>query len=194
MNNQNKILNKLLDGNKRFIKEESTYPNCSADCRKNLANSQTPHAIVLTCSDSRTPPELIFDQGFGDIFVIRTAGLCIDDITIGSMEYAVEHLQTSLILVLGHENCGAVAAAMQNPNSSSPNLDSIINFIRPSVTKARMQGNEDIDTITKINTLHIVEKLKSSGPILSKAIVKENLDIIGCHYLMRSGEVEVLGD
>lgn len=192
MTGQNKILKRLLEGNRRFVSGQSIYPNCGVDDRNRLFEGQNPGAVVLTCSDSRTPPELIFDQGFGNIFVVRTAGLCIDDITIGSIEYAVEHLYTSLILVVGHEKCGAVSAAIQNKPESSTHLNSIIEFIRPSIDRAKNQNIEDPASIIKINTSNVVETLKRSGPILSKYVDNGRLQVVGCHYLMKSGKVELL--
>ena len=104
-------LSALLEGNQRFVTGESIHPHESADYRASLANEQHPFATVLTCSDSRVTPVLIFDQGIGDLFVIRVAGNVIDDDVAGSIEYAVDHLDARLLVILGHENCGAITAA-----------------------------------------------------------------------------------
>ena len=106
-------LAKLIAGNRRYVQHRQQYPDQSLPHRKELVSGQHPFAVILGCADSRVPPELLFDQGLGDLFVIRVAGNLVDDVVLGSIEYAVEHLGTKLIMVLGHEKCGAVSAAVE---------------------------------------------------------------------------------
>ena len=113
-------MEKLIDGNDRFVQGKSIHPHESADYRESLAKEQHPFATVLTCSDSRVTPVLIFDQGIGDLFVIRVAGNVIDEDVAGSIEYAVDHLGAKLLVVLGHENCGAVSAAYHVERQAVP--------------------------------------------------------------------------
>ncbi len=132
-------LQKLMDGNKHFV--ENTLTNAArsdAATRTSLINSQKPYAIILSCSDSRVPPEIIFDKGLGELFVIRVAGNIPDPIVLGSIEYAAEHLGTALIVVLGHEGCGAVTATVdaKGQSTGSKNIDAIVKEIEPSVNLA----------------------------------------------------------
>src|SRR3954447_12993305 len=128
-------LAKLIEGNRRYAQNKEQHPDETMARRKELENEQHPFAVILSCADSRVPPELIFDQGLGDLFVIRVAGNIADGAVLGSIEYAVEHLGTKLILVLGHENCGAVSAAVAGENASG-HLSAFVSAIRPSVVAA----------------------------------------------------------
>ncbi|HEY7392870.1 MAG TPA: carbonic anhydrase [Bryobacteraceae bacterium] len=125
-------LTRLLDGNQRYARHKERHPDQSAARQKELAGGQHPFAVILGCADSRVPPELLFDQGLGDLFVIRVAGNIVDDAVLGSIEYAVEHLGTKLILVLGHENCGAVSAAVEGGEAAG-HLRAVGTAIQPSV-------------------------------------------------------------
>ncbi|HWI55307.1 MAG TPA: carbonic anhydrase, partial [Desulfobacteria bacterium] len=138
---------KLISGNVRYVSGKLQAKDLSAAKRKDLSeNGQKPFAIVLTCSDSRVPPELVLDQGLGDIFVVRTAGNVVDPIAIGSIEYGVEHLHAPLIMVLGHEKCGAVKATVEAGDKKvEGNLGAIVDKIRPSVLKAKAAGATGVD-------------------------------------------------
>ena len=132
-------LQRLMDGNKRYVENKmTTSSRCDAASRTALAHSQKPYAVVLTCSDSRVPPEIIFDKGLGEIFVIRVAGNVPDPVVLGSIEYAVEHLGSPLIMVLGHERCGAVKATVEarGKTTGSKNIDAIAKTIAASVKAA----------------------------------------------------------
>jgi len=132
-------LKRLMDGNKHYVKNLLTNDAKSGSAtRISLANSQKPYAIILTCSDSRVPPEIVFDKGLGELFVVRVAGNISDPVVLGSIEYAAEHLGTTLIMVLGHERCGAVTAAVasQGKSTGSPNIDAIVKGIEPSIKMA----------------------------------------------------------
>src|SRR5690606_34992881 len=126
-----KPLERLLDGNKRFEENHPIHPDQTLDRVRDLQQGQHPFAVIISCSDSRVPPELIFDQGLGDLFVIRNAGNIISDYELGSVEYAVEHLDTKLIVVLGHKQCGAIGAFIEHKNDSIQNhIQQIINYIK----------------------------------------------------------------
>jgi carbonic anhydrase len=131
-----KTLAKLMDGNRRYARHKEQHPDESLARRKELQSDQHPFAVVLSCSDSRVPPELIFDQGLGDLFVIRVAGNIASDDELGSIEYSVEHLHTKLVMVLGHEKCGAITAAVEGSNEAG-HLKSLVAAIQPSVEETR---------------------------------------------------------
>src|SRR3990170_8994951 len=144
-------IKKLLEGNKRFVKNKALHPRCYDAEAKKLITSQNPFAVILSCSDSRVPLEIIFDQGLGDLFVIRVAGNVFDDLALGSIEFAIRNLGTPLIMVLGHENCGAVTASVEAVFENKQIHDHTLSFIqkiRPSVQKAlESQGvNKEISS------------------------------------------------
>jgi carbonic anhydrase len=186
-------LQKLMEGNARFASGNVTHPDQSADRRSELVFGQHPFAAVVGCSDSRVPPEVIFDQGLGDIFVVRTAGEVMDDVTLGSIEYAVEHLNVTLVVVLGHDSCGAVTAAIKGGEVSG-HLDSLVSYIQPAVDDARAAGNEEqlLNSSINNNVKNIAGDLKTSQPILSEKVEQGELKVVGARYHLDSGIVEIL--
>lgn len=186
-------LQKLMDGNARFVSGNVTHPDQSADRRTELVASQHPFAIVVGCSDSRVPPETAFDQGLGDIFVVRTAGEVIDNASLGSIEYGVDHLGVPLVVVLGHDSCGAVKATAECGKPAG-HLDSLVNFILPAVEEARASGNESgiVDRAIDNNVRNIVEELSTSQPILAEKVEKGELMIVGARYYLDNGSVEMV--
>jgi carbonic anhydrase len=130
-------LTRLKEGNRRFIDSQATHPRGDGTRRQELVSGQRPFSIILGCADSRVAPELVFDEGLGDLFVIRVAGNIADDVVLGSIEYAVAHLGVNLVVVLGHQSCGAVNAAVENVDVKGPatqtHIDSLIDAIRPAV-------------------------------------------------------------
>ena len=187
-------LQNLMEGNARYASGNASHPDQSVERRSELIAGQHPFAVIVGCSDSRVPPEVIFDQGLGDIFVIRTAGQVLDDVAIGSIEYAVEHLAVPLVVVLGHDSCGAVTAAVMGGEAEG-HLDSIVNFIEPAVDDAREMGNASdlLNNSIDNNVYNIVDELKDSQPILSEKVENGELLIVGARYHLESGEVEVFG-
>jgi carbonic anhydrase len=186
-------LKRLLDGNKRFASGHAKGPNRTAARREELAKAQHPLAVVVSCSDSRVPPELLFDQGFGDVFVVRTAGNIVDSIELASIEYAVDHLGTKLVVVLGHERCGAVTATLQG-GAVPGNIKCIVDSIKPAVEKgkARHTGHgELLDTCTKSNVKMVAEKIRSSAPILSEKVEDGMLKVVGAYYDLDTGIVDM---
>lgn len=186
-------LKSLMDGNLRFADGNSSHPNASLERRAELVAGQHPFAVVVGCSDSRIPPELIFDQGLGDIFVIRTAGEVLDNVSIASIEYAVEHLGVPLVVVLGHDNCGAVTAAV-NGGEVEGHLGCLMDFIEPTVNEARETGDQSdlLNSTIDSNVINIVDDLKTSEPVLSEKVETGELMIVGARYHLDSGEVELL--
>lgn len=186
-------LKRLLEGNTRYASGKAKGPNRSSARRTELAKAQHPIAVVVSCSDSRVPPELLFDQGFGDIFVVRTAGNIVDSIALGSIEYAVDHLGTKLILVLGHERCGAVTAAMQGGDAPG-NIKSVVDTIKPAVEKgkARHTGHgEVLDSCIISNVKQVAEKIRKTAPILSEKVEDGMLKVVGAYYDLDSGAVNM---
>jgi len=192
MRSSEQTLKDLLAGNERFVSRKSIHPNQSVERRTEVVKGQRPSAVILGCSDSRIPPEIIFDQGIGDLFVIRVAGNIIDDAIMGSMEYAVEHLHVQLIVVLGHQKCGAVEATVKGGHAPG-HIGTLAQAIQPAVEKARSQSGNLVENAIRIHVERMVQELKSAKPILAEAIHKGELQIVGARYDLESGRVEILG-
>ncbi len=187
-------MKKLMEGNDRFVSGKVCHPNQSAERRAEVVSAQHPHpfAVVVSCSDSRVPPEILFDQGIGDIFVIRTAGEVMDNATLGTIEYAVEHLNIPLIVVLGHDNCGAVKAAVTG--EAPGHINYLVEAIKPAVNKAKGMKGDLLNNAIDINTHDVVAQLEATKPILSEAVKEGKLKIVGARYHLDSGAVEILRD
>ena len=186
-------LQQLMEGNLRYAQGNASPPNQSLERRAELTSGQHPFAVILGCSDSRIPPEIIFDQGLGDIFVIRTAGEVLDNASIASIEYAVEHLGVPLVVVLGHDSCGAVTAAVKG-GAAEGHLGSLMDFISPAVEQAKEAGEESnlLNSSIDNNVFNIVNELKVCQPILSEKVETGELMVVGARYHLDSGEVEIL--
>ena len=166
----------------------------AAGRRAELTKSQHPFAIVVSCSDSRVPPELVFDQGLGDLFVLRVAGNVIDDHSLGSIEYAVNHLAVRLIVVLGHQRCGAVKAAKETiaaKGKAAAHIQSLVEAIRPAV-EATIDG--DLEATIEANVKHVVKDLRSSMPVLKPKVDSGELQVIGGDYSLDTGAVAFLDE
>ncbi|WP_371367959.1 Carbonic anhydrase [Sporomusa rhizae] len=181
-------LEKLIQGNKRYVTERYAKNNVGVQRRSQLINMQDPFAVILGCSDSRIPPEIIFDQGLGDLFVVRTAGQVVDDVVLGSIEYAVEHLDIRLVVVLGHGDCGAVKAAV-NGSLCQGHIETIRQAIQPALKKANTQAGELLTNAISSNVEFTVWRLKISSPLLQKAITNKGLHIIGAIKDLPTGNV-----
>lgn len=184
-------LERLMDGNERFVNNRSVHPRRDSARRLVLRTAQHPRAVVLACADSRVVPELIFDQGFGDLFSIRVAGNIVDDAIIGSMEYAVVHLGVKLVLVLGHESCGAVAAAI-DPNQSERYIGELVDAILPAVERARaLKGDLHHNTVVE-NARMAAEILRGEADELAQQAGETGLLVVPAFYSLRTGRVELL--
>ena len=182
-------LARLKAGNQRFIAGKLQHPHQNPKRRTELATGQQPFAIVLGCADSRTSPEVLFDQGLGDLFVIRVAGNILDDHALGSIEYAVDHLGAQLIVVLGHQRCGAVQAAKETLDSKAEapaHINSIVSAIQPAVEATR---GADVETTIKANTENVVRSLRSSEPVLKKEVEAGAITVLGAYYDLDTGAV-----
>jgi len=184
-------LNELISGNKRYLEETLTHPHQTKERRRELASGQAPFACVLSCADSRVPPEIVFDQGLGDLFVLRVAGNIVNDMIVGSLEYAVDHLGASLIVVMGHKRCGAVAATVQG-GTAPGKIGCLVQAIQPAVETAKGQTGDLVDNAVKENINCGVKQLKAAGPILSTKANSGELLIAGLYYDLDTGEVVLL--
>ncbi len=186
-------MGELMEGNMRFVNGNMEYPNQGRDRREALLKGQKPFAAVLCCSDSRVVPEIIFDQGLGDIFTIRIAGNICDSHGLASVEYAVHHLDVDLVLVLGHTGCGAVTA-VANEDEIKGKMSRLKGRIRRACIKTRDEpGNKVLNAIIKNVELEVV-RLIQTGPFISKAVMVGDTEIIGAIYNMETGKVELLLD
>ena len=186
-----KALQRLLEGNQRYVAGKATHPDQTAERRLELAKGQAPFAIVLTCSDSRVAPELFFDQGLGDLFVIRNAGNILDDHVIGSMEYAVEHLHANLIVVVGHGKCGAVSAAVAGGEIPG-HIRSIVEAITPAIEEAKNLPGDKVDNAVRANAQHMATILTHVEPILKTEVKEGHLKIVAARYDLSTGQVEII--
>ncbi len=184
------IWSDLAAGNKRYAAGKPRPKDYVAQ-RKELAKTQHPKAAVLSCSDSRVPPEVLFDQGLGSLFVVRTAGNSADAIGIGSLEYAVEHLGTTVIVVLGHESCGAVSAACSGDKMPSANLEAVVRPVAQScaVAKAQSTKGDLIDFAVHDHVHRSAQDLLANSQILKHAVDEGHLTIMEAYYSLDTGTV-----
>jgi carbonic anhydrase len=182
-------LQRLKDGNKRFVEGTTTHEHQQADRRAEIAKGQNPFAIIVCCSDSRVPPEIVFDQGLGDIFVVRTAGNVVDEVGFGSVEYAVEHFGTRLVVVLGHDRCGAVRAAVSGGEAHG-HVQAVLKAIRPAVEKVQGQPGDPVNNAVRANVSDVVKSLCTTAPILPDRVEAGRLTIVGARYDLDDGHVE----
>lgn len=192
--NAAEALQRLIDGNKRYVANKSTTLNESASRRVEVAKAQHPFATIFSCVDSRVPPELVFDRGLGDLFVIRTAGHVIDNAVMGSLEYGVAELKIPLLMVMGHEKCGAVKATIETleKHGEAPDqIEALVKGIEPAVEKVKAQAGDMLTNAVHENTALTVARLMAS-PILGEAVAKGQLKIVGGCYALDTGVVEML--
>lgn len=193
-------LERLRAGNRRFVAgERGNAASISQARRAELVDGQYPFAVIVACSDSRVPVELLFDQGLGDLFVIRVAGNIVAPSQIGSVEFAAATLGTRLVVVLGHSNCGAVDATLKEiarrEHSPSPNLRSIVDRIRPAVEPlVRAKGELTLDEAVAANVRQSVERLRHGSAILEELIESGELMVVGAEYSIQDGDVKFFND
>jgi len=202
MKTSDEILDRLKAGNQRFVDETSEHSELAGEQRRNsLIAGQMPFAVILGCSDSRVPAEIVFDQGLGDLFVIRVAGNIVAPSQVGSIEFAVETYGTPLVVVLGHTQCGAIQAtldALKNPETQpSFNLMSIVSRIRPSIetlveTDLKHNEAELVRFAVRANIRASVNQIRYSSPILERYILSGSLKVVGAQYSLETGIVDFL--
>ena len=185
-----KALQELLDGNERFVKAKRRSPNQTHSRLVEIAKSQKPFASILGCADSRVPSEIVFDQGLGDLFVCRIAGNIATNQQIGSLEFGSLVLGSKVIMVMGHERCGAVDAAMKGAQVPG-RIGTLLEAIQPSVESSKGEPGDKLENACKANILAQVEKLKSS-PVLSELIKAEKLKIVGSYYDLDTGKISIV--
>lgn len=198
MTTANEALNRLKAGNDRFVADVRDVSALTSRSRlAEIMEAQQPFAIILGCSDSRVPAEIVFDQGLGDLFVIRVAGNIVTPSQLGSVEFSALQHGARLVLVMGHTNCGAIQATvgeLKHPSSAlSPNLQSIVDCIQPSVEKLVEEEADEsklISLATRANVRASVAKLKNGSDVLNELISNDGLQIIGAEYSLETGKVE----
>ncbi|THJ67887.1 carbonic anhydrase [Arthrobacter echini] len=182
---------RLQEGNARFVNADASHPNQDASRRASLVNTQHPFAVIFGCSDSRLAAEIIFDLGLGDVFVVRTAGQVIDDAVLGSLEYSVEILGVPLIVVLGHDSCGAVTATIDTVETGTMPagfIRDLVERITPSVLTARRAGVTDVNATVIEHTRQTTERLVDSSRIISNAVDAGTVAVVGVSYRLDEGK------
>ena len=182
------VLAELKAGNDHHARHQYQHPHETAARQRELISAQHPHAEILSCSDSRVPPEIVFDQGLGDIFVVRVAGNVATDTEIGSLEYGAEHLHIPLLVVLGHESCGAVTAAVEGGEAEG-HIAALVNLIKPAVEKSRALPGDKVSNAVRVNVAMVVDQLRASNPVLAKLVAQGKLKIVGGVYSLETGKV-----
>jgi carbonic anhydrase len=182
-------LDRLMKGNHRYVNDALEHPNRAPERREALVSKQEPFAIILGCADSRVSPEIIFDQGVGDLFVVRVAGNVIGPLELDSIDYSALYLHSSIILVLGHENCGAVNAVIQG---TTKNIESVAKLIQPSVEKERQKkASPLLERSIKANALNMRNYLLQT-PAIKSLVEAKKIEVHAGYYHLQTGIVEIL--
>jgi carbonic anhydrase len=188
------VWQQLLEGNDRFVKGRPLSRDLPA-LRASLVKGQSPRAAVLCCSDSRVSAEFIFDQCLGDLFVVRTAGLVLEPTSLGSLEYAVAHLRAPLLVINGHEFCGAVTATVHHPDLDESHITAVVRQIAPAAAQARQQGISGPELVEAAHDLHLkslYDALGQKSPIMREALASRRLEVVVAKYFLTTGRVEIL--
>jgi carbonic anhydrase len=185
-----------MAGNRRFIENTSEHPNQDAHRRSQLAQGQRPWALIFGCADSRVAAEIIFDRGLGDLFVVRTAGHVVDGGVLGSIEFGVEVLEIPLIVVLGHDGCGAVRASLEAFDSGQmpPGyLRNVVELLTPSVISADRKGSRAIDAVVAEHTRNTAQLLTTKSAAIARRAGNGTCAVVAMEYALSDGEVRILG-
>ena len=180
----------LLDGNQRFVAGKLEHPNQTPERRAEVAKGQHPFASVLACSDSRTPPEIIFDRGLGDIFTVRVAGNVADKVVIESLDYSVKHLGVRVVMVLGHRRCGAVIAAVAG-HEDEGDVGPMLSELRPAVEASKGMAGDPVENAVRENVKLVMKNLATSEE-LSAMVKSGELKVVGGIYDLDTGTIEML--
>ena len=181
------VLARLSDGNKRFATNQLNGDLQGSSRRKLIIDGQKPFATILGCADSRIVPELIFDTGLGELFVVRVAGNVANKSSVASIEFAVAHLNTKVIIVLGHQNCGAVTAALKGGNNGE-NLNHLLSYLTPAIEASSKMAT--VNDVAKMNTKLTANELIAKSDIIKKAVDNGNVTVVPAYYDMDSGRVD----
>lgn len=184
-------IERLMEGNKRYVNSKPVHPDQTIERRLELKAGQNPFAVLLGCADSRVPPEVIFDQGLGDLFVVRIAGNVLDDMVLGSIEYACIYLHTPLVMVLGHSKCGAVEATVRGGHPDG-HIYSLTSAIQPALNQVKDQSGDLINNTSKANAIMVAEALQTSGAHFPEFVKEGRLTVIAAYYDIDTGVVEIL--
>jgi carbonic anhydrase len=191
----------LVDGNHRFVGGAPAHPRQDIDRRETVADAQRPFAALFGCADSRLSAEIIFDVGLGDLFVVRNAGQVIAETILGSLEYSVEVLGVPLILVLGHDECGAIRATIDATegklNSKGEFIHNLVERIRPTVLAANAAGKHNIDDVTELHVQDTINELLTRSTLIADAVKNGKLAVVGANYKLALGEIHpivIVGD
>src|SRR3954467_4443414 len=187
------VLRELREGNEHHAAKRYQHPHQSAARQRELASGQHPHAIILTCADWRVAPDIILDQVLGDLFDVRVAGNVAGDAELASIEYAALHLHTPVLVVMGHQKCGAVTAAAESGEAEG-HLPSLLAMIHPAVERARAQPGDLIDNAVRMNVENVVQQVKGSTPVLAGLVERGTLKVVGAVYSLDTGTVAWLPD
>jgi carbonic anhydrase len=185
-------LKKLMGGNRRFVEGKSIRPRQDSLALRGTEGGQKPYAIIVGCSDSRVPNEIIFDQGVGDLFIVRTAGQVMAQASYGSIEFATLVLGSKLIVVLGHQKCGAVDAAVKRPDNPPGHIVTLINAIKPAAEKSKYMPGDRLENAIRQNVIEQVNELRDLESVLAKKYQNGEILIVGAVYNLHTGKVEFL--
>lgn len=178
----------LKEGNQRFATDQSIHPDRAGERRLETAALQEPFAVIVGCSDSRVAPEIIFDQGIGDLFIVRVAGNVVGPLELDSIEYAALYLHSSLVVVLGHENCGAVNAVLKG---TTKDIENVAALIEPAVKESQTQKGDRLENAIKDNVKMVVKQLAETK-VLKRLIAEKKITVVGGYYNFHTGCVEFL--
>lgn len=181
-------LKRLMTGNARYASDHLLHPDRTSDRRESVVGKQEPFAIIVGCSDSRVPPEILFDEGVGDLFVVRVAGNVVGPVELDSIEFCAKAFHSPLIVVLGHQNCGAIRAVL---SGQTEDIEAVADLIQPALKGIDASAKGALDAGIKANVDHVVEYLKSS-PLLSRLAKEGKIQIVGAYYDLQNGEVTTL--
>jgi carbonic anhydrase len=190
-----RVLARLLEGNRRVVAGKGTHPHQDLDRLHELAEAQHPHSVVIGCADSRVAPELLFDQGIGDVFDNRVAGNIVDDLMLGSTEFAVEEFGCAVVMVLGHERCGAVSAtvdALESGGTAPGHIGTIVEALRPVVTPY-LDDEDPVERGVRANVRFQTAELARRSPLLAGHVARGKLKIVGARYDLDTGRVRLIG-
>lgn len=186
---ESEALTRLMKGNDRYVHDALEHPNRTPERREAVVSKQEPFAVIVGCADSRVSPEIIFDQGVGDLFVVRVAGNVIGPLELDSIDYSVLYLHSSIVLVLGHENCGAVQAVI---NDTTKDIDSVAALIKPAVIEEKAKHPDNLtEASIKANAIHMRDYLLQS-PVIKKMIAEKKVEVHAAYYNLQTGAVEIL--
>lgn len=185
-------LTKLMRGNRRFIEGKSIHPRQGRAALDEVAKGQKPFAMIIGCSDSRVPAEIVFDQGLGDLFIIRTAGQVAANASYGTMEFGTSALGSKLIVVLGHDKCGAVDAALKRPENVPGHIVTLVNSIKQVSRQIEGKSGDRLSNAIRQNVINQVEELRDLEPILTRQYMRGEILIVGAVYHLEDGRVEFL--